>query len=383
MTSSAASVPAELTAAASTGSFAVLANQAATCTNGTISGDVGTFQATPTGSFTQTSCPVTGAIDVGGSAAKAAYQNFLNSYAALAPKPTDVCTKLTGTLAGMTLAPGTYCFAAAATLTGRLTLNGPATASWIFKVGSATGALTGTSFVVAMAGGAQPCNVTWWVAQAVTMTDSNLVGNILAGAAITLTRGTFNGNAFSQADVTITGTAATSCAAGGGGGGTCDAKDSVSGGGFIKTPSGKASFAIGGGIKASELWGNFTYQDHGRNGLQVKSTSVSNYVALDATTRRIEGTAKVNGKAGFTYQVDVSSKKMFSMALSNDYRASGKLEFGNIKLHKSDSCESGDDDGDDEHEGDDDHGDDRDHGGDDGHDGDHGGRHNEDRGEHR
>ena len=45
-----------LTSHSSTASadFAVLANAAVTCTDGTITGNVGTFQASPTGSFTDT-----------------------------------------------------------------------------------------------------------------------------------------------------------------------------------------------------------------------------------------------------------------------------------------------------------------------------------------
>lgn len=191
-------------------SFAVLANAAVTCTNGTITGDVGTFQASPTGSVTQTSCPITSTTHVGDGAAIAAYNDFLAEYEALADVPCGVV--LTGTLAGVTLAPGVYCFDAAATLTGVLTLNGPANGTWLFKVGTlAPGALTGTSFSVVTAGGAQPCNVTWWVDAATTMTDSDLKGNVLAGAAITLTRGTFDGNAWSSADVTITGTTVVGC----------------------------------------------------------------------------------------------------------------------------------------------------------------------------
>lgn len=187
--------------------FAVLANAAVTCTDGTITGEVGTFLATPTGSVTQTGCPITGTVHVGDSAATQAFNDFLNTYAALAPKLGDVCTTLTGTLAGVSLSPGAYCFDAAATLTGVLTLNGPSDGIWTFKIGtSGTGALTGTNFSVVMAGGGQPGNVTWWVAQAVTMTDSHLIGMILGGADITLTRGTFNGNAWAKADVTITGT---------------------------------------------------------------------------------------------------------------------------------------------------------------------------------
>ncbi|OYV72120.1 MAG: hypothetical protein B7Z72_05475, partial [Gemmatimonadetes bacterium 21-71-4] len=198
----------------------MLANAAVTCTGGTITGNVGTFLAAPTGSVTLTSCPVTGTVHVGDGVAVQAFNAFLSTYAALAPKPGDVCTPLTGTLDGVTLPPGTYCFDAAATLTGVLTLDGPSNGTWIFKIGtSGTGALTGTNFTVVMAGGAQPCNVTWWVAQAATMTTSAFQGNILAGAAITLTGGTFNGNAWSKADVTITGTAVTGCAGSNGNGG--------------------------------------------------------------------------------------------------------------------------------------------------------------------
>lgn len=97
-----------------------------------------------------------------------------------------------------------------------LTLKGPANGVWLFKVGTGgTGALTGTNFSVVMDGGGDACNVTWWVAQAATLTDSHFLGNILAGAAITLTRGTFAGNVWAGAsgvgDVTITGTALVGC----------------------------------------------------------------------------------------------------------------------------------------------------------------------------
>jgi hypothetical protein len=128
---------------------------------------------------------------------------------------------LTGTLAGVTLTPGVYCFDAAATLTGTLTLKGPAKGIWIFKVGtSGTGALTGTDFSVVMAGGGQACNVYWWVAQAATMTTSNFLGTILAGADITVTGGTFSGDTLAGGTgttsvptgaVTLTGVALVGC----------------------------------------------------------------------------------------------------------------------------------------------------------------------------
>jgi hypothetical protein len=191
--------------------FRVLALNAVACTNGSISGDVGTFQPSPTGSFTPVICPVTnGTAQVGTAASIAAYNSFVAAYNAFETEPCG--TVLTGTLAGVTLPPGTYCFDNAAALTGTLTLNGPATATWLFKVGtSGVGALTATNFAVVLAGGATSCNVTWWTQDAGTITDTSMRGAILAGGDITSTRGTLNGNLWSQGDVTITGTVLTAC----------------------------------------------------------------------------------------------------------------------------------------------------------------------------
>ena len=220
-------------ASGSSAGFSVLANAAVTCTDGTIIGDVGTFAASPVGSFTQTTCPLTGSAHVGDGAAIQAYNAFLSAYTALAPQAGDVCPIITGTLAGQSFAPGVYCVSAEAK-TGVVTLNGPANGIWIFKV--APGAFTGTSFSVVLAGNAQACNVIWWVDAATTMTDSNLKGTVLSGAGITLTRGTFNGNAYAKADVTVTGTAVTGCAGGvqGGGNGGHDGDDHGNGHGKDK-----------------------------------------------------------------------------------------------------------------------------------------------------
>jgi ice-binding like protein len=163
---------------------------AVTCTASTVTGSVGVVQP---GTFVNTNCTVA-AVDTN---ATAAYADFLNAYDTLHfNTPCD--QTLSGTLAGVTLGPGVYCFPAAAALTGTLTLDGPADGVWIFKVGTGgTGALTGTSFSVVMAGnaaGACP-NVYWWVAEAATLTGSHFLGTILAGADITVTGGTFVGEA--------------------------------------------------------------------------------------------------------------------------------------------------------------------------------------------
>jgi hypothetical protein len=170
---------------------------------------------------TLTSCPVTGTVHIGDGVAKQAFNAFVAEYDALAPQvgQCDAAHTLTGTLANVTLTPGTYCISSEAK-TGTLTLNGGG--AYTFLV---SGALTGTGFDVVLANGAQACDVTWLTTAAATLTDSHFVGTILAAAAITLTRGTFSGNAWAGAsgvgDVTITGTTVTGCAGrtGGGNGG--------------------------------------------------------------------------------------------------------------------------------------------------------------------
>jgi hypothetical protein len=200
----------------SAGSFAVLSaapntGGAVTLTDSTVTGDVGSSGLIA--SIVLTGSTITGAVIAPVSAQ--VLRDFNSAYDALARTKCD--DVLTGTLAGVTLLPGVYCFDAAATLTGQLTLNGSSTDTWIFKIGtSGTGALTGTDFSVVMPGGGSPCNVYWWVAQAATLTDSHFVGTILAGEAITITRGTFTGDAFAKAAVTLTGAIVTGCEASGG-----------------------------------------------------------------------------------------------------------------------------------------------------------------------
>ena len=197
-------------------SFAVLGGPAVTLTNSTVTGDVGSGFPFPGSAVTLTGSTITGGtVHEGDAIAVAAYADFLSAYNALADVPYG--ETLTGTLAGMTLLPGVYSFDAAVTETGgTLTLEGSSTDTWIFKIGTlGTGALTGTSFSVVMAGGGQASNVYWWVADAATLTDSNFQGTILAGAAITVNGGTFSGNSLAKAAVTLTG--ATITVPGGGG----------------------------------------------------------------------------------------------------------------------------------------------------------------------
>lgn len=190
-------------------SFAVLGGTAVTLTNSTVMGDVGS-----PGAVTVTTSTVLGTVfPAGDPIAVAAYEDFLIAYDTLA---LEVCEfTLTGDLAGLVLAPGVYCVGGASTTTnGTLTLDaqGDPNAVWVFKIGTlGSGALTGTGFTVAMDNGGQPCNVYWWVADAVTMSASNLKGTVLAGAASTFTGGSLIGQVFAKAGVTMTGTDVFGC----------------------------------------------------------------------------------------------------------------------------------------------------------------------------
>jgi hypothetical protein len=180
--------------------YAVLADGSGlTCTGSTVTaGSVGVSSSST--AITQVGCTLKVQVAPG------PYKAFLKAYSGIAGS-LGSCTVVSGTLAGVTLGPGTYCVDAAATLTGILTLTG--TGPWLFEIGTGgTGALTATGLTVV---GSNPCNVTWWVQNAVTFTTSALQGTILGGGDITLTNTTLTGRAFATGAVTMTGSAITGC----------------------------------------------------------------------------------------------------------------------------------------------------------------------------
>lgn len=194
---------------------------AVTCTNSSITGDVGSSGLLS--SVTQTGCPIAGAIIA--PVSTQVLVDFNAAYDQYANIPCTGTLNAAYTNTALTLTPGVYCSVAAVAFTNTtLTLDGQgdANAVWIFKIGTGgTGALTGTNFSVVMANGGDPCNVYWWVAEAVTMTTSGFQGTILAGAAITMTglasnKSPFNGDALSKAAVTLTRMTVTGCEASGG-----------------------------------------------------------------------------------------------------------------------------------------------------------------------
>jgi len=334
--------------------FALLAGSAVTCTNSTINGDVGVSPGT---AVTQTSCIINGTIHADDGVAVQANIDFFSAYAALALTP---CNQVLTTLdVDQTLSPGVYCFDAAATSTNHvLTLNGSSTDTWIFKIGTlGTGALTGTSFsVVTPSGAPPPCNnVFWWVAQAATMTDSTFVGTILAGDAITVTRGTFDGDALAKAAVTTTGTTVSACALGVGGG-PAPSPIKVTGGGQIPVPdpnstdptaggTGRASFGFNAGTGNGGGGGHFNYVNH-VTGLHVNGPVTSTRVIAinpDGSPKRVlfSGTCDGSGPAcSFSVTVEDHGEPgindQFGIAVTggvSEVRSRRLISRGNIKFH--------------------------------------------------
>jgi len=184
--------------------FSVLAGTALTCTDASVTGPAGVASATT--AVTKTRCHINVQV------ATTAYNDFLTVYNGVASS-LGPCTQTFGiadTLAGVTLGPGIYCFEAAATLTGTLTLTGAG--PWFFEIGTlGTGALTTTNFTVV---GGDPCSTFWWVRQDATATTSTIQGTIEANS-ITLTGSTLTGRAFAKTAVTMTGGTVFGCTADG------------------------------------------------------------------------------------------------------------------------------------------------------------------------
>ncbi|HET6202910.1 MAG TPA: ice-binding family protein [Planctomycetota bacterium] len=100
-------------------------------------------------------------------------------------------TTLTGQdLGGLTLAPGVYCFATTAQISGALTLDaqGNPNAVFVFQIGSTL--TTAINSSVQVINGGQPANVFWQVGSSATLgTGTAFVGNVVALASVTLTTG--------------------------------------------------------------------------------------------------------------------------------------------------------------------------------------------------
>ncbi len=293
---------------------------------------------------------VNGTIYAAGPVAAQAHNDAVTAYNFLvAQTPNTIYSGVTQ-LNGLTFTPGVYSFAPSANLqvngTVYLDFQGNNDALFIFQMGTTLVTMAGSK-VIALNNNTTACtgsNVYWAVGSSATIDGAQFVGSVIATTAITMTSGAkVSGRIWAlNAEVTMISDTVSVCGSvSGGGNPPPKCRDFVTGGGWIKgSSSEKATFGVSGGIKNGKFWGQLSYTDHGQNGVKVKSTSVTNYIVIDAVTRQIEGIAKVNGQGSFTYTVVVvdngepGRNDSFSLVLSNGYSASGTLKGGNIQLHK-------------------------------------------------
>lgn len=312
-------------------------------------------------------------IYAGGPVAAQAHNDAVLAYNYLVAQVPDVIYSGVTQLDGMTFTPGVYSFAPSANLqvggTLKLDFQGNSDALFIFQVGTTLVTMTNSN-VIAVNPGTSDCsgsNVYWAVGTSATIDGDSFIGTVIATTTITMTN---TGNASGATNVTgrmlALGGAVTMvksiisiCGTSDGGTDPPDpieiCRDFVTGGGWIND---KETFGVSGGIRNGKFWGQLSYNDHGMKGkghgkkgkdhgkkdkkddVKVKSTSVTGYFIIDAVTRQIEGTARLNGKTPVTYTVIVTDNgepgrnDTFSIVLSNGYSASGTLKGGNIQLHK-------------------------------------------------
>lgn len=314
---------------------------------------------------------VTGTIYAGGPVAAQAQVDAAIAYNYLIAQVPDVIYGAVYQLDGQTFTPGIYNFPSSANLQvgGILTLDfqGNSDAVFIFQLGSTLVTMTNSN-VVAINTGTSTClgsNVYWAVGSSATIDGDSFIGSVIAYTTITMSNaGNISGatNVSGRmialgGEVTMVKSIISVC------GITTDpgddtiivppvdpCEDFVTGGGWIKGTSDcdkhgkrnntKATFGVSGGIKHGEFWGQLSFVDHGKDGLRVKSTSVTAYNIIDEVTREIKGVAKVNGRGSFTYTVIVKDNgepgrnDFFSLVLSNGYQVSGTLNGGgNIQIH--------------------------------------------------
>jgi hypothetical protein len=316
---------------------------------------------------------VFGTIYAGGAVAAQAHNDATIAYDYLVAQVPGTIFGDVYQLDGQTITPGIYKFPSSANLQvgGTLTLDfqGNSDAQFIFQLGSTLVTMTNSN-MVAINPGNSTClgsNVFWAVGSSATIDGDSFIGTVIAYTTITMTNtgnvsGATNVSGRMLAlggEVTMVNSIISICGISGGGTNPPPTpkpcRNFVTGGGWISgiadvsghknKENDKATFGVSGGIKNGKFWGQLSYKDHSISGMSVKSTSVTGYRVINATTREITGIAFVNGHEYVTYIVIVVDngepghkwdyvKDSFSLELSNGYSNSGTLEGGNIQLHR-------------------------------------------------
>lgn len=122
-----------------------------------------------------------------------------------ASRTADVTELGAGNIGGMTLEPGVYKWGTGLLIPADVTLEGSATAVWIFQIAEDLTMSSAKSIV--LTGGALPKNVFWQVAGEVVLdTTAHLEGVVLSQTAITLRTGaSVEGRLLAQTAVAIDG----------------------------------------------------------------------------------------------------------------------------------------------------------------------------------
>ena len=168
-------------------SFAVLAGQTVTNTGSSvISGDVGLSPGSAVVGFPP-AVVNNGALHVTDAVAAQAQLDLTAAYDDAAGRTPAVA--IGPDLSGLTLTTGVYS-AGAMSLTGTLTLDGQGDPNASFVFQAASSLITGSSSVVSLINGANPCNVFWQVVSSATLgTGSTFVGTVMALTSIAATTG--------------------------------------------------------------------------------------------------------------------------------------------------------------------------------------------------
>jgi len=96
-----------------------------------------------------------------------------------------------------------------------------------------------------------------------------------------------------------------------------------------------AHFGLSIGLLKGKNWGDFAFEDS-HSGINLESTSITQYQRLSATERVITGTALLNGFTNVTFALHLVQNDLgtgtFNLTLSNGYSLSGAIDVGFVHI---------------------------------------------------